>query len=61
MTNPVFQKYIADGLQDLSRMETAGRRGNAVSLELLMRLIRKNDRRSKYGDNQQCFLIMHTS
>ena len=55
MTNPVFEKYIADGLQELSRMETAGRRGNAVSLELLMRLIRKNEDTEygkKYGFNK---------
>ena len=55
MSNPVFERYIADGLQELSRMETAGRRGNAVSLELLMRLIRKNEDTEygkKYGFNK---------
>ena len=44
----VMRTYIADGKQVLERAERDSLRGNAVSQELLMRLIRKNEN-TEYG------------
>ena len=44
----VMQRYISEGKQALERAERDSLRGNAVSQELLMRLIRKNEN-TEYG------------
>ena len=52
MSTDVLQKYITDGIQALERMEETSRCGNAISQELLMQLIRKNQDTAygqKYG------------
>ena len=46
MKTDVMQKYIAGGIMALERMEDASRHGKAVSLETLMRLIRKKKMRT---------------
>jgi len=46
--NKVIQRYISDGIKVLNRMEKDSRRGNALSHELLMSLIRKNEN-TEYG------------
>lgn len=43
MSTGIMRQYIEHGKQVLDRMETDSQRGNAVSRELLMRLIRKNE------------------
>ena len=47
-TVDVMQKYITDGIAALGRMEDASRHGKAVSLEILMRLVRENEN-TEYG------------
>ena len=44
----IMKKYIADGIQALDRLEKDSLRGNTVSHELLMRLIRQNEN-TEYG------------
>ena len=48
MKTDAMQKYIAGGIMARERMEDASRHGKAVSMETLMRLIRKNEN-SEYG------------
>ena len=42
MSNDVIQRYIAEGIRALEHMAESSRRGNEISQELLMRLIRDN-------------------
>ena len=48
MKNDILRKYIDDGLNALDRIEQASLRGNALSLETLMRVIRENEN-TEYG------------
>ena len=48
MNTDVMRQYITNGLMALERMEDASRHGKAVSMETLMRLIRKNEN-TEYG------------
>ena len=48
MSNDVIQRYIAEGIRALEHMAESSRRGNEISQELLMRLIRDNQD-TEYG------------
>ena len=48
MRSDIMQTYIAEGISALYRMEEASRRGNEISMETLMRLIRENED-TEYG------------
>jgi len=55
MNTDVMQRYIAEGNAVLERMEAASQQANAVSRDLLMRLIRHNQDTAygrKYGFNE---------
>ena len=48
MNTDVMRQYITNGIKALERMEDASRNGKAVSMETLLRLIRKNED-TEYG------------
>ena len=55
MSADIMQTYIDRGTGALDRMEEASRRGNEISMETLMRLIRENEDTEygkKYGFRQ---------
>lgn len=55
MSSEIMQTYIARGIRALDRMEETSRRGNEISMETLMRLIRENENTEygkKYGFRQ---------
>ena len=48
MSTEVMQRYIADGIAVLERMEQASLHGNEISHKLLMQLVRDNQD-TEYG------------
>lgn len=48
MNSVVMQRYIADGVQALERMDASSKNGNAISQETLLRLVRENQD-TEYG------------
>ena len=48
MSAETMKKYISEGIRALERMEESSRKGNSVSTETLMRLVRETEN-TEYG------------